>query len=299
MIDAIYLGTFYLFRFLMRLLPWFVKVPFLDFLGWAGYRIDKKHRHIAKVNLDLAYEENIDEAEKERIIRQVYRHIPYVFAEFIENQGIDRENLLEKVAFEHAEILEDVIARGEKIVFITAHYGFWETGVLAFAAKYGNVTTVGRPLDSKVMNTILEENRRQFGIELLDKKGALKGLIQALKKDRMVGILVDQNTTKGEGILVDFFGKKAMHTTAAAVLARRFNAVIIPVFVTTRGYRQHTLTFYDPIVVAKSDNADADIRRSVEAQAAITEKVIREKPDEWFWLHRRWKNQYKKRYIEG
>ena len=292
----LYVAAFNFFRFFIRILPDPVMDAMIKGLAWLIYIFDKKHRKIAEVNLDLAYGDALSKEEKEKITRSVYQNMLFSLVDFVKNQGISREALLQKVAFKNEAVLEKARAEGKKVILVTGHYGNWELVALAIAAKFGKMTIIGRSLDAPRMNKILKQNREQFDIELVDKQGAMKAMIQALKADRMLGLLVDQNTAGSEGLLIDFFGKPARHTPSAAILARRFDALIIPVFITTEDHRHFTLTFYDPIETARSDDKDADIYDSVQKQATITEKVIRQKPQEWFWLHQRWKNQFEERY---
>lgn len=296
MTDKIYVLLFKTFRFLIRVLPQRVTYGFAKVLAWIIYMFDKKHRKIAKVNLDLAYGENMSEEEKERIVKAVYLNLVLSLVDFVRNQGISREELLGKVTFENDEVLKKALDEGRKVILVTAHYGNWELVALSIAAKFGKMTIIGRDLDAPSMNEILKENREQFDIELIDKTGAMKSMIAALKNDRMLGLLVDQNTAANEGLLINFFDKPARHTPSAAILARRFDAVIIPVFMTTEDHQHYTLTFYDPIETDKSEDKEQDILDSVQKQATITEHVIREKPEEWFWLHQRWKNQFEEYY---
>ncbi|WP_456449626.1 lipid A biosynthesis lauroyl acyltransferase [Hydrogenimonas sp.] len=294
--DRIYLGIYHLFRWLVTHTPEKILFPLLGAIARLLYLIDRRHRRIARVNLDLAFGDAMDDKEKERIVKKTYENLVFNLAHFIAHQEDSPEETLRSVTFENRELLETLLAEGKPIILITAHYGNWELLPRAFAAAFAPVTIVGRPLDSEAMNDLLETNRQKFGIELLPKKGAMKGLISALKQGRSVGLLVDQNTRDKDGILIDFFGKKARHTPAAAILARRFHLPIVPTFIHTEDHRHFKITFYPPIETAQTSDSEADILRSVQAQADITEKVIREKPEEWFWLHQRWKNRYKALY---
>jgi len=294
--DYIYLIAFNTFQWIILHTPDFIKFPIIKGLARLAYFLDTKHRHIAKVNLDLAFEDSLNEKEKREIIKKVYENLLFNLADFVKNQGISKEELLSKVKFENVEIIENAKKSGKPIIFMTAHYGNWELLALAIAAKFGPLSVVGRPLDSKVMDEILKRNREQFNIELIPKKGAMRPLIKALKDRRSVGLLVDQNTTDNEGMLIDFFGKKARHTPAVAILAKRMNAVIIPAFIKTDDHTVYTINFYTPLNMRDSGNKDQDILENIQAQANITEQVIRQKPDEWFWLHKRWKNQYASYY---
>jgi len=133
-------------------------------------------------------------------------------------------------------------------------------------------------------------------INAFAKVGADATLESVLKNNRMLGLLVDQNTSENEGILVDFFGKPVRHTPSAAILARRFDALIIPAFITTEDHHHYEITFYEPIITKKSEDKERDIFESVQEQARITEEIIRKKPEEWFWLHKRWKNKFEEYY---
>lgn len=294
--DSIYLGLFYTFRFITLYTPKCI----MDFILKSGaiffYTIDKKHRKIAKANLDLTYEDKISEDEKINIIKGCYKNLIYTLADFIRNQGATKEEVLNKVSFKNEDLLTSLIKQNRKIIIMTAHYGNWELLSLAIAAKLTPLSIVGRDLESEVMNKILTKNREQFDVELLSKSGAMKGMLTALKKNRPVGILVDQNTKNEEGILIDFFGKKARHTPSAAVLAKKFDAVIIPAFIKSMDNESYEIEFYESFEVANSEDKEKDILECVQKQADITEEVIKSKPNEWFWLHKRWKNQYEHIY---
>ena len=193
--SNIYLVIFHIFRFFIKFTPNLIKKPLLNILALFIYKIDKKHKKIARVNLDLAYEDKLSNKEKISIIKKCYKGLIYTLADFIINQGSNRDDILEKVSFENAEILENALKENKKIILMTAHYGNWELLPLSIAAKYTPFTAVGRDLDSEVMNKILTKNREQFDVELLSKKGAMKGMVKALKKNRPICLLVDQNTS--------------------------------------------------------------------------------------------------------
>jgi len=295
--DRLYLVLFNIFQWIVRHTPESVKKGVIFLLARLAYLIDRRRRHIAQVNLDLAYGDEMPQEEKTRIIKKSYENLLYMLSHFVENQGISREKLLSKVTFENEEILLEAIKSGRPILSFTAHYGNWEILSLAVAAKFRlPLTIIGRPLDSYVMNQILERNRQQFDIVLHNRKNAMRKLLAALKRGRAVGLLVDQNLSARYGILVDFFGKKALHTPSISILARGTNAIVIPIFIRSEDQQHFHIKFYPPLEVEKSENKEEDIRRHVQAQADLTEQVIREKPDEWFWFHQRWKNQYEELY---
>ncbi len=294
--DKIYLFLFYSFKFFVTYCPKKILYLLMNFLSFFIFTIDKKHKKIAHINLDLAYEARLTDEKKILIIKKCYKNLIYTLIDFVRNQNITKERLLRKVSFENEYIIKDAIKKHKKIIILTGHYGNWELLGLAISSKFIPMTTVGRNLDSEVMNAILEKNRKQHNMDVISKKGAMKGMIKALKNNKAIGILVDQNTKEDEGVLVDFFDKKVRHTPSAAILAKKFDCIIIPTFITTNDYENFIIKFYEPIVISHSDNKNNDILNCVQKQANITQKVIEDKPEEWFWLHKRWKNQYEYMY---
>lgn len=295
MINYIYIYSFSIFRFFIKNTPKVILDFLLNLLTSLVYFVDKKHRKIALVNLDLAFENKISIDKKNDIIKKCYKNLVFSLADFVKNQGASKNEILSKVTFRNEHILVNALNDKKKIILMTGHYGNWELLPLSIAAKFTPMCVVGRDLDSKAMNTILSKNREQFDIELLSKKGAMKGMISALKNNRPIGLLVDQNTSDTDGILINFFGKKARHTSSLAVLAKKFNAVIIPAFISSSDNCNYTVDFFDELNTPSFDDIEY-IQKSVQAQADITQKVIENKPEEWFWLHKRWKNKYEELY---
>lgn len=296
MLDSFYVFSFNFFVFLVKYTPNFIMNGILNILAFLAYAVDARHRNIAKVNLDLAYKDRMSEKEKRRITKKCYKNLLFNMRDFVENQSISQEKLLEKVTIHNEHFYTDIKKDGKGVIFITAHYGNWEILPLYTGAKLGKFCGIGRHLDSQQINDALQKNRNKFNVNILEKKGAIKGLLKALKNGENVGILVDQNTSEKEGILINFFGKLARHTPSAALISRRTETPIIPAFITTNDYKSYDITLYEPIITDKTENSEEDIRKSVQAQADITQKIIELKPDEWFWLHRRWKNQYEELY---
>jgi len=128
-------------------------------------------------------------------------------------------------------------------------------------------------------------------MRLFEKRGAIRHLSKALKNGESISLMIDQNVKAKDGIVVTFFGKDVRQTPAPAFLARKYDALIIPLLIhpTQQGYR---ITFYEPIEVAHSDDAEADIHEATQQQALWLEREIRRAPEHWFWCHRRWKAEY-------
>ena len=250
------------------------------------YLIDKRRKKVVFTNLDLVYP-NMSKEDKIKLAKKVYENFVYNLFEMIRNRNIPKNEFKEKVEFIGLEKIEKYL--NKPVVFITAHYGNWEIMPLAIGGLLNlPITLVVRNLDNKLLDKFFRKNREKFDIKTIDKKGALRGLMKAIREGRSIGILVDQNTAKNEGIDVEMFGLKALHTPSAALLAKKFDLPIIPVF-TQREGNKYKIIFKEPIL-------EKDIKKSVELQSKVIEEMIKEKPEEWYWFHRRFKHYYEDKY---
>lgn len=289
MIDFLYLTLYYFLKFLIFITPKSALKALLNAISALFYKFDKKHTKIMRVNLKMCGYEG---SEAEKIIKSCYKNFAYFGLNFLKNQGASKEKILSQVRFENAQMVQNALNSGKALIFQTAHYGNWELMSIACAAHFGvSISVVGRRLDSAIMNKILSKNRTRFNIELIDKSGAARGVLNALKNGRVVGMLVDQNTAAKDGIECKFFGKKILHTPAASIFAQKLNALIVPTFVHQDG-EISVISFYEPI---KFDE-NSSIQSATQAQSDATERVIRQKPDEYFWMHKKFKHFYESAY---
>lgn len=300
MLDYFYLGLYHALRFLVKFSPKCVLNGFLKSLASAFYHLDKKHTNIMRVNLKMCFA-SLKDDEIERLIKKNYYNFALFGAEFLLNQNTTKEQILSKISFENEELFNSVLSQNRPIIVQTAHYGNWELFSLAMAARYGAVSIIGRALDSAKMNEILSANRTRFDIELIDKKSAVKQALKALNNRRLLGILVDQNTAKNEGLECEFFSYKIMHTHAASVFASKSGAIIVPAFIERDESKDDSfkIVFYEPIdmqVLSQNHSKEEALRLATQAQSDATAAQISKKPDEYFWMHKKFKCFYENSY---
>ena len=253
-----------------------------------------------RVNLKMCFT-TLKDDEIERLIKKNYYNFALFGAEFLLNQNTTKEQILSKISFENEELFNSVLSQNRPIIVQTAHYGNWELFSLAMAASYGAVSIIGRALDSAKMNEILSANRTRFDIELIEKKSAVKQALKALNNRRLLGILVDQNTAKNEGLECEFFSHKIMHTHAASVFASKSGAIIIPAFIERNESKDDSfkIVFYEPIdmqVLSQNHSKEEALRLATQAQSDATAAQISKKPDEYFWMHKKFKCFYENNY---
>ena len=263
---------------------------FMRALAWFAYSVSSKHQKIISQNLDIAYHPPLDKAEKKSMGIAAFMNLIDTIFGIMRRDGMCKEEVLENVTFEGSEIIERYQKEGKNFILVTGHYGNWELLSQSIAIKFNlNLVGVGRKIDSDVMDRVLKENRERFNVEMVYKKGAMKGCIKAINQGKVVGILTDQAIRKNQSIDVTFFGTKATHTPLASILSRKFGLDMIPAYISTEDYRHYRVKIYDPIVSRKTENQEEDLAILTQLQSDITEKVIKSKPKQWFWMHRRWK----------
>jgi KDO2-lipid IV(A) lauroyltransferase len=190
------------------------------------------------------------------------------------------------IRYEGFEHYEAAMARGNGLLFATAHLGNWELSAFSHALMAGPMNVVVRPLDNPIIDGLVEQRRSLSRNALLSKRDFARSILQALRKNEAVGILMDQNASADNGAFVPFFGKPACTNTTFARLAARSGAAVIPGFaVWSASEGRYILRFYPPVEITGDEVED-----TARIQAAI-ELAIREYPDQWLWIHRRWKTR--------
>lgn len=263
--------------------------PIADWLG-ARYAqlLDlaiPRLRRIAYRNLERAYPDH-DAAWRRRTADGVFASIGRLLVAFARFPQINRSNVSAWIRYEGFEHYTRAKERGKGVLFATAHLGNWELSAYAHALLTESMNVVVRPLDNPLIDDIVETRRALSGNILLSKRDFARSIFHALKENQPVGILVDQNNSAENGAFVPFFGSLACANLTFAKLAARSGAAVIPGFaVWNPNERRYTLRFYPEVEIA--GDAVEDTRR---IQASI-ERAIRETPDQWLWIHRRWKTR--------
>jgi len=289
MIDYFYLSIYKVFSLFIKTLPESWLDNGIQALARFAYFASAKRRRVIHANLEVCFPD-MQEKEKKSIGIHSYQNLLHGIAGFIKREGQSKEEILKNIHFENREILDNLLKEEKKVILVTAHFGTWEILPSAIALGFDiPLSTVGRELDSKLMQKYLKVGREQAGVELINKRGALKGMIKAMGKGRILGLLVDQSLSKSLSVDVDFFGKRVTHTPSVSILARKFDAQIVPIYITSDDFRHHTVTCYPPIMIDKNVDKEEDIKRLNQAQADILETVIKNHPCEWFWSHKRFK----------
>ncbi len=282
-------------KFLM-ILPKKARKGFFTSLAILGYYLSKRYRDVADKNLDFVFDNTLSADKKDEIIRYAFKNLAYNFLHVIELRHMSKEELKAKVSVDNIDVLEKVHKEGRAVVYVTSHYCSWELGGASIGAFIEPIIAVYKKMKNRTYEQWLLESRGAFGNISMEKTNVVKPLIKALKKGMGCGLLIDTNINQKDGEIVEFMGKKIRQTTTPAFLARKYNAAIIPVTIVTDDEEHYTLKIYDEIAVQKTDDIQADILKATQLQADWLSSIISENPKFWFWLHRRFKNDYPEIY---
>jgi Kdo2-lipid IVA lauroyltransferase/acyltransferase len=242
-------------------------------------------RRVAGRNLSLAFPKLTD-AQRADIINGVFRSIARLLVTLAKLPGIGRENLDGWIRFEGYEHFNSALRAGRGVLFATAHLGNWELSAFAHALFAQPMNVVVRPLDNPLLDRLVTRRRELSGNHILSKRDPARPILKALAANQAVGVLIDQNVSADAAVFVDFFGIPASAGAGFARLAARSGAAVIPGFaIWCDNERRYVLRFYPPVVM--TGNAAQD----TQALQHVLESVIRAYPDQWLWIHRRWKTR--------
>lgn len=238
-------------------------------------------RRIALKNLTMA-----GFANPNQIADGIFLSIARLLRTFARLPRLTPQNISQLIRYDGLENFQTALARGNGVLVATAHLGNWELSAFCHAWMTEPMHIVVRPIDNPRIDALVERYRALSGNHIIEKKDAARGILKALKAGDAVGILIDQNTTLDQGVFIDFFGRKACAGTAFAKLAHHSGAAVVPGFALwSNDEQRYILRFYPEIPMSGDVAADT---QHIHSQL---ESVIREYPDQWLWIHRRWKTR--------
>jgi Kdo2-lipid IVA lauroyltransferase/acyltransferase len=262
----------------------------LMMLVWAA---DGKHRRIARVNLRIAFPE-MDDRTASRIIRRCYVQMGTSAAEFIHLPKMDKSYVEKHFRIEGAHHFVEAKAKtGLGPLGLTGHFGNWELLSHAYAVLVEPLAFIVRPLANPSLDRIVQDRREFSGSHVIRKFDSAKAVLKEIRRGVLVGILIDQNVDTMNGVLVDFFSKKAYTTFGLARLALATRTTVHSAFIFRDPERKfhHILRFGPPLPMDPEAPREEEVERLTRACNLELEKAIRMAPDQWLWFHRRWKTR--------
>jgi KDO2-lipid IV(A) lauroyltransferase len=250
-----------------------------------------KLRKTAEFNLRLVFPDWTD-VQREATLRGMTRSLGWMAAEFARTPRYSRKNIEDVIVLDGNENFLEGQRRGKGVLFLTAHLGAWELSSSAHALYGYPLHYMARPLDNARLDALVNRYRGLSGNAPIFKNDSARAMLKILKDAGTIGILADQNTMPQEGVFVDFFGTLACTTAGIARVALHTGAAVVPGYaVWDAALNKYRLRFEPPLELVRTGDAERDILENTQRFAKVTEEIIRKYPEQWVWIHARWKTR--------
>jgi KDO2-lipid IV(A) lauroyltransferase len=267
-------------------------------VGHFLYYFDLPHRQIVRRNLQFIHPE-WSRNQIQNLAKRIFQHLGITILEFLQMAYLSHEELIRNVQIERQEIITEALAKQRGAVLISAHIGNWELawhiGPCYFQRQ---ITGVAKKLQNVQLNRLIHNRRTRFGNRILYKKGALPDMMQTLRQGEIVGLLMDISR-RFDGVEVKFFGHRATATPAAALLAIRCKSPIIPAFSHRNAKGQLIIHIEAPIAIQRTGDLRTDLQINTQLITDRVERTVRNYPEQWNWILKRWKDFYPDLYPES
>lgn len=263
-------------------------------LGWTMFHAAPIRRQVVLQNIQTAFGSDLDEPLRRRLAAAFYRHLFLTFWENVRMSWKSREAVSRAVRVEGLERLFHAAQPGKGVLVLSGHFGNWEAapvgGMMQFDDFRGRFHMLRRQIVNKWVEKLLFKRYYEAGLDVIPKRSSLNRVMDALAANHAVCFIMDQYAKPGkEGIVADFFGKPAGTFKSLAVVARASEAPVLPAACWREPGGKHVLKFFEPMTWIRHDDPDHEILLNTLAYNRTIESIIREHPDQWLWLHKRWK----------
>lgn len=264
-------------------------MAFGRFLGVIYGSLIRYHRKDAEQALQLSLPEK-SKKERDEIIANMYKNLGMGIAESMLVAAGRAEELVRKINVIGEEYVVEARKRNKGVLILTAHYGNWDLLSVSTALNGYPLTIISKDIKNKWINKYWMDLRRQYGLKLVPAHNSYRLCRAALKNNELVGFILDQNMIRDEGVFVDFFGRPACTTPGLAYLSAQSEAPVVPVFIRRLPDNKHEVNVL-PIIEPPPNREPDTILKATQHYTQIIEEQIKKQPDQWIWIHRRWKTQ--------
>ena len=257
-------------------------------IGSTAFLVNKKRRLVAYANLKAAFAGEKPPAELKRITKKVYQSLLQTVIEILNLTKVDKAYINKYVEVVNLDRIENASKSGRGTILLTAHFGDWELSSLTSAMHGFPILVLVREQKMKRVNELLNQIRESKGCKVVRKGMSTKNILRALYGKSMIGILADQDAGRN-GIFVSFFGRATSNHSGAMEMAKRTDSIVLPNFIVRVKGPYHKL-FLEEYIDFRNSKSDDDVREGLQKYANLLETYVRKYPDQWLWLHKRWKS---------
>lgn len=260
-------------------------------VSWMGFHLANRQRISGLKNLSMTMPE-LSSAEREAILRSCFDNLGRLLVEFSHFPELNRANIANHVVYEGFENFAEGVRRGQGVIFLTGHFGAWELSSFAHSIYGHPMKFIVREIDNPRVDRLIAGYRSRGGNAAVSRRNAGREILKALRNNETIGILMDQNTVREEGVFANFFGIPAATTPAVATFALRTGAAVIPGFlIWDASLQKHRLHFDPPLKLIQTGDRAKDIAANTQLFNQVLENYVRKNPSQWLWIHRRWKTR--------
>lgn len=286
-IDYILYLTAKMFSTLFIILPVKAALSLGGSFGSLAYIFNYKRARLAYSNLRAAFSGEKKPAEIRHIVKRLYKNFGQTLVEVLMMPKVDKAYVENYIKIVNIEYIQDVLTKGHGIIFLTGHFGNWELSSITSAIVGYPILVLAREQKMKRLNDALNAYREKKGCRVIKKGMATREIYEHLENNGIVGILSDQDAGK-RGVFVNFFGRPTSTPSGAFTLARKTGAFIIPTFMVRSNGAYHRLVLESPIEI-QADDESSELE-AMQRFSSVLERYIRQHPEQWLWLHKRWKS---------
>lgn len=287
--DWCYLFTAKLIGYCVSLLPQKISLKIGGLLGSIVFRFSSQQRRIAFENIRLSLNLT-DENLVKLYIKRCYQNLGKTAVEFMRFPKSNQKLIQEYVEFEGIHHIQNALSLGNGAIILTGHFGNWELLAASISTNIAPLTPIVRELRSPRINELVKKYRRKAGYSTIDRNTGVRDALRCLRSNNLLGIVADVDTTVN-GVFVDFFGRPAYTPYSPIAFALKTGAVILPSFIIRQQDGSHHAIIEPPMVLKQTDEKEQDIIENTQKFTKIIETYIRKYPEQWIWMHERWKTQ--------
>lgn len=276
--------------FIFTVIPLKLGLSIASAFGTLVFYCLPRYRRLTIENLKSAFGNQMSGHEIKEIANRVFRNLGRNAVELVNLPKFNKARMDRFVRFRSRERLDRAYEKGKGVIVLTAHFGSWE--LMAAALRENNCpgVTIGRRIYFRKYDDFLNKLRRSRDVEVIYRDESPRRMLKTLKQNWVVGIVADQDVDSVDGVFVNFFGRPAYTPIGPVALAKASGAVLLPVFIIREG-DWHTIAIEEPIELADTGNKEADLVSNTQKWSDVVESYIRRYPDQWVWMHRRWKTK--------
>ena len=261
-------------------------------LGRMAFYMDWGHRKTSLENLRTAFKQEKTEQELYAIAQRTFQNLGMMAVEFFRIPRMGVETFKKNVRIEGLGKALGLLEKKKGGLLLIGHFGNWELMGLMSRVIGNPIMVIAKPMKkNRWVDEFITKIRNAAGLEVISNVKASRKVVKALSQNRVVGILIDQRAKRSEGVWADFFGRKAPTTPGLAVLAMKTGAPVLPVFMIRNGFQKHRLIIQEPLELIHTGDIQKDVEANTQLFNHTLESMVRQYPDQWFWVHRRWERK--------